>query len=309
MTACGTGRMIRRGLIATRYPLSSIILFLILPNLVLAGPETDHVPALQVHEEVWAIPASPVPILAYLIRPIGGGPFPLVVMNHGVSLDAKERSYFPVIEFRDAALWFARQGYVVVAPVRPGYGATAIEIPERGLFGLFFSGVGKCSDAEFREAGLAVASIDKWIIDYMSTQSFIKRDVIIVGQSGGGWGSIALGSQNPESVRAIIGFAAGRGGHLNGKPNNNCAPDQLVDAVAEFGRTARVPMLWIYTHNDSYFGPDLSKRMVEAFRAAGGNVEYHLLSDFGGDGHFLIDSAEAVQLWAPLVSEFLAKHR
>jgi dienelactone hydrolase len=301
-----------RGLIATRYPLSSIILSLILPNLVLAEPETDHVPAPQFHEEVWAIPASPVPMLAYLIRPIGGGggPFPLVVMNHGVSLDAKARSYFPVIEFRDAALWFARQGYVVVAPVRPGYGATAIEIPERGLFGLFFSGVGKCSDAEFREAGLAVASIDKWIIDYMSTQSFIKRDdVIIVGQSGGGWGSIALGSQNPESVRAIIGFAAGRGGHLNGKPNNNCAPDQLVDAVAEFGRTARVPMLWIYTHNDSYFGPDLSKRMVEAFRAAGGNVEYHLLSDFGGDGHFLIDSAEAVQLWAPLVSEFLAKHR
>jgi pimeloyl-ACP methyl ester carboxylesterase len=250
-------------------------------------------------------------MLAYLIRPVGGGggPFPLVVMNHGVSLDTMQRSYFPAIEFRDAALWFARQGYVVIAPVRPGYGATAIEIPERGLFGLFFSGVGKCSDAEFREAGLAVASIDKWIIDYMSTQSFIKRnEVIIIGQSGGGWGSIALGSQNPESVRAIIGFAAGRGGHFNGKPNNNCAPDRLVDAVAEFGRTARVPMLWIYTRNDSYFGPDLSKRMAEAFRAAGGNVEYHLLSDFGGDGHFLIDSADAVQLWAPIVSEFLAKH-
>ena len=39
-----------RGLIATRYPLSSIILSLILTNLVLAGPETDHVPAPQVHE-------------------------------------------------------------------------------------------------------------------------------------------------------------------------------------------------------------------------------------------------------------------
>src|SRR3984885_13949713 len=169
----------------------------------------------QVHEEMWAIPSSPVPMLAYLIRPIGGGPFPLVVMNHGVSLDATGRSYFPVIEFRDPALWFARQGYVVVAPVRPGYGATAIEIPERGLFGVFFSSVGKCSDAEFREAGLAVASIDKWVIDYMSTQSFIKRnEIIIVGQSGGGWGAIALGSQNPEPVRAIIGFAAGRGGRL-----------------------------------------------------------------------------------------------
>jgi hypothetical protein len=48
--------------------------------------------------------------------------------------------------------------------------------------------------------------------------------------------------------------------------------------------------------------------MVEAFQAAGGNVEYRLLSDFGANGHFLIDSADAIQLWAPLVSEFLAKH-
>jgi len=311
MMICGTSRVILRGLMAIRCTLSSMIMALILPNPVMAGPASEQSTAPQVHEEMWAIPSSPVPMLAYLVRPVGGGggPFPLVVMNHGVSLDATARSYFPPIEFRDAALWFARHGYVVIAPVRPGYGATAIEIPERGLFGLFFSGVGKCSDAEFREAGLAVASIDKWIIEYMSTQSFIKRnEVIIVGQSGGGWGSIALASQNPESVRAIIGFAAGRGGHLNGKPNNNCAPDQLVDAVAEFGRTARVPMLWIYSHNDSYFGPDLSKRMAEAFRGAGGNVEYHLLSDFGEDGHFLIDSAEAVQLWAPIVSEFLAKH-
>jgi dienelactone hydrolase len=271
--------------------------------------QADPSIAPQVREEMWAIPSSPVPMLAYVIRPIAGGPFPLAVMNHGISLDATERSYFPIIEFRDAALWFVRQGYVVVAPLRPGYGPTAIEIPERGLFGVFFSGVGKCSDAEFREAGLAVASIDKWVIDYMSTQSFIKHnDVIVVGQSGGGWGAIALGSQNPEPVRAIIGFAAGRGGRLNGIPNNNCAPDQLVDAVAEFGSTARVPMLWIYTSNDSYFGPDLSKRMAEAFRATGGNVEYHLLPDFGEDGHFFINSADAVQIWAPIVSEFLARH-
>jgi pimeloyl-ACP methyl ester carboxylesterase len=231
-------------------------------------------------------------------------------MNHGVALDAKERSFFPVIEFRDAALWFARQGYVVVAPVRPGYGATAIEIPERGLFGLFFSGVGNCSDANFRDAGLAIASIDRWVMEYMSLQPFIKRDeVVVVGQSGGGWGAIALASQNPTSVRAIIGFAAGRGGHLNGKPNTNCAPDNLVEAAAQFGQTARIPMLWIYTHNDSYFGPELTRRLAAAFQGAGGNVEYRLLPDFGGDGHFMIDSADAIQLWAPLVSEFLKSHR
>src|SRR6202051_2956498 len=126
--------ILRRGLIATEYCLSNIIMSLILPNLVTAGPASEQPTVPQVHEEVWAIPSSPVPMLAYLIRPIGAGPFPLVVMNHGVSLDAMARSYFPVIEFRDAALWFVRQGYVVVAPVRPGYRVTAIELPERGLF-------------------------------------------------------------------------------------------------------------------------------------------------------------------------------
>jgi dienelactone hydrolase len=285
-----------------------ITLILLLPPAAIAET-TQDTSAPQLREEIWAIPSA-IPMLAYMVRPSGAGPFPLLVMNHGVSLDPKERSYFPVIEFRDAAIWFARQGYVVVAPVRPGYGATAIEIPERGLFGLFFSGVGNCLDANFRDAGLAIASINKWVMEYMSVQPFIKRDeVVVVGQSGGGWGAIALASQNPASVRAIIGFAAGRGGHLNGKPNNNCAPDNLVEAVAQFGRTARIPMLWIYTHNDSYFGPELTKRLATAFQAAGGNVEYHLLPDFGEDGHFMIDSADAVQLWAPLVSEFLKNHR
>jgi len=283
-----------------------IALILLLPHAAEAG-ENPSAPDLR--EQIWAIPSA-VPMLAYVVRPVGEGPFPLLVINHGVALDAKERSYFPVIEFRDAALWFARQGYVVVAPVRPGYGGTAIEIPERGLFGLFFSGVGNCSDANFRDAGLAIASINKWVIEYMSVQPFIKRDeVVVVGQSGGGWGAIALASQNPTSVRAIIGFAAGRGGHFNGKPNSNCAPDNLVEAAAQFGQTARIPMLWIYTHNDSYFGPELTKRLATAFQAAGGNVEYQLLPDFGADGHFMIDSADAVQLWAPLVSEFLKNHR
>ena len=287
-----------------------IVLVLLLPHAAArAGETAQNAFGPQPREEIWAIPSA-IPMLAYMVRPTGEGPFPLLVMNHGVSLDPKERSYFPVIEFRDAAIWFARQGYVVVAPVRPGYGATAIEIPERGLFGLFFSGVGNCSDANFRDAGLAIASISRWVIEYMSAQPFIKRDeVVVVGQSGGGWGAIALGSQNPPSVRAIIGFAAGRGGHFNGKPNNNCAPDNLVEAAAHFGRTARIPMLWIYTHNDSYFGPELTQRLRTAFQAAGGNVEYHLLPDFGEDGHFMIDSADAVRLWAPLVSEFLKKHR
>jgi hypothetical protein len=108
-------------------------------------------------------------------------------------------------------------------------------------------------------------------------------------------------------VRAIITFAAGRGGRVGGKPNNNCAPDKLVAATGEFGRTARVPMLWIYVENDTFFGPALSKRMHQAYTEAGGSAEYHLLPPFGSDGHFLVDSPDAIPLWAPLVGPFLDK--
>ena len=230
-------------------------------------------------------------------------------MNHGVSLNARERSFFPLVEFRDAAVWFARHGNFEIAPTGSGYGAAALDVRERGLFGLFFSKIGSCDNPNFHDAGLAVAQLDRWIIEYMIDRKMIVPDkTVVVGQSAGGWAAIALSSQNLPSVRAIIAFAAGRGGRVGGKPNNNCAPDRLIEATADFGRVARTPMLWIYIENDTFFGPALSKRMHEAYTAAGGNAEYHLMPPFGSDGHFFIASPDSIALWSPLVSQFLNRH-
>ena len=269
-----------------------------------SGDESASPP--RIEEEMWALP-FPLPVLAYVVRPLGDGPFPLVVMNHGISLDANQRTMFPTVEYRDAAFWFARRGYFVISPVR--YGASSLDAQDRGLYGAVFGHVGSCDNPNFRGPGLAIATLNEWVIENMQKKKQIAPGkAIVVGQSGGGWGSIALASRNPPSVGAIITFAAGRGGRVDGKPNNNCAPDKLVAATGEFGRTARVPMLWIYTENDTYFGPELTKRMHNAFTAAGGDAEYHLLPAFGNDGHFMIDSADGVPLWAPLVSQFLEKH-
>ena len=76
----------------------------------------------------------------------------------------------------------------------------------------------------------------------------------------------------------------------------------------EHGLTRIPGMLWIYLENDTFFGPALSKRMYEAFRAAGGKVEYHLLPPFDDDGHYFVDSPKAMSIWAPIVSKFLAEH-
>jgi len=268
----------------------------------------DQAPTPDIQEEVWAIPVT-LPTIAYVVRPVGNGPFPLAIMNHGVSLNQGERGFFPLVEFRDAAMWFARRGYMVVAPSGAGYGAAALDSPERGLYSVFYSKIGNCDNPNFRDAGLAVALLDKWIIDYMNEQKLIVPDnVVVIGQSAGGWATIALSSQNLPAIRALITFAAGRGGRVGGKPNNNCAPDQLVAATGDFGRTARTPMLWIYVENDTFFGPALSKRMHEAYTSAGGSAVYNLLPPFGSDGHFFVDSADAIPLWAPLVGSFLDRH-
>ena len=84
----------------------------------------------RILEEIWALPL-PLPMFAYVVRPVGDGPFPLAIMNDGVSLKPIDRGFFPLVEFRDAAKWFAKRGYFVVAPVGTGYGAAAIDMPER----------------------------------------------------------------------------------------------------------------------------------------------------------------------------------
>ena len=189
--------------------------------------------------------------------------------------------------------------FVVAAPQRPGHGETG---------GVYLENVGDCREANFIAAGRAGAANIQKTIDYMTTQLFVRRDhVIVLGQSAGGWDALALASENPD-LRAVLNFDGGRGGHFQGRPNNNCRPDQLVDAVRTLGPTDRVPTLLIYAENDTFFGPKLSKSMFEAWTGAGGQGEYHLMPPFDVEGHLLVDYPKAVDIWAPIVKRFLAEH-
>ncbi|CUT12477.1 bll3470 hypothetical protein [Bradyrhizobium sp.] len=45
--------------------------------------------------------------------------------------------------------------------------------------------------------------------------------------------------------------------------------------------------------------------MHDAFTAAGGSAEYHLMPPFGNDGRFFIDSPDTIPMWSPLLEKFL----
>jgi dienelactone hydrolase len=283
----------------------SLFMFIGLTIMPSSVGSADEKSASQIQEEVWSL-LLPMPIIAYFVRPVGTWPFPLVIMYQGISNDGQEGSFFLPVKFRDAAHWFAHQGYAVVAPVGPGSTSGTLDPGDREIYELYFSSVENCDDPYSLRASAARATANKWIIDYMTRQRLTIPDkVIVVGQTAGGWAAIALASLNPPQIRAIINFAVGRGARGDGGPNNNCESKELVEAAREFGRTSRIPMLWIYPSNDTYFGPELSKRVHEAFTSAGGVAEYHLLPPSGSDEHFLIDSPSGIAMWAPLVSHFL----
>jgi homoserine acetyltransferase len=102
-----------------------------------------------------------------------------------------------------------------------------------------------------------------------------------------------------------VNFAGGRAGKNNNIPHNNCAPDRLVAAAGTYGKTANVPSLWLYTSNDQFFAPELSRRMHEAYVASGGRATYQLLPAIGNDGHQLITMKDGVPLWQDKIEAFL----
>jgi dienelactone hydrolase len=256
--------------------------------------------------QAWLVPSQQPGVLmrATLQRPAGEGPYPLAVINHGGTESAELRATFRLPLFAAASEFFLARGYAVLVPLRPGYGETG------GAYLEANSRTRACRDADYRRSGAATADSIAAAVDFMVRQTFVKRGgTIVVGQSAGGWGALALASRNPKTVKAVIAFAPGRGGRINGRPNHNCQPERLAEAAASFGRSARVPALAIYTENDSFFGPSLSRQIVNAYRAGGGRLDDVLLPAFGVDGHALFAARDGVAIWGPVVEAFLKSVR
>jgi len=179
------------------------------------------------------------------------------------------------------------RGFAVLVPERPGHGATG---------GKYLEDQGGCDEADYSRSGRATADEIAAAAGFIRQQAFVRQDgMLIVGHSAGAWGALALASGNPQDISAIIAFAPGRGGHANDISNQVCAPHTLVAAAGEFGRAARVPVTWLVAANDSYFSPEFSKKLVDAFRSGGARVDFRMLAAVGSEGHWLPESEAGVK--------------
>jgi dienelactone hydrolase len=192
-------------------------------------------------------------------RPKGQGPFPLVVISHG---DSAPRG------FEKSSLFFVRKGFVVFLPIR------------------FGNGMGE------RDEGLSqVLAAIKYGKGLPEVDA--KR-IVLVGQSFGGYLTVAAVAMNPPGVVAAINFAGG------GEDGRGWI-SKAMSHYAEWGSTAHVPMLWIYTEDDPYFPPYYSEAFAKTFAKSGGKVDFRLLP--AGKGHNLIRAGG--DIWMPIVDEFL----
>ena len=143
-------------------------------------------------------------LTATIFRPSGNGPFPLIVLSHGNPPNAANRPKIGRYRLIPQIREFLKRDFAVIVPIRRGYGKTG---------GAFAEDYGSCSTPFYYEAGLEAAKDLLAAITYASTLPFVLPDkIILVGQSAGGFASIATASLNPPGVVGIINFSGGRGG-------------------------------------------------------------------------------------------------
>ncbi|MDP3417618.1 S9 family peptidase [Falsiroseomonas sp.] len=276
----------------------------ILLALLLAACATTPDPTLH----TIAVPGTGRSIEARLCRPevggpvnggpVNGGPVPLAIINHGSPGQAAARGGMrPQPCSAEAVRWFLDRGFAVLLPLRRGYGADT---------GTWAEGFGPCASPDYAAAGRQTAQdIAAAVAHGRRLPGIRPQGVLVVGQSAGGWGALALAANRPEGVAAVVNMAGGRGGWAGGQANAVCAAPRLVAAAGEFGRTARLPTLWVYTANDSFFGPHLAAAMHHAFTDAGGKARLQPMPRFGRDGHSLFFGAGGSAVWGPVVEAFL----
>ena len=219
-----------------------------------------------------------------IYKPDGDGPFPVVIINHGKAFgDPKFQS-----RYRPSAVrYFMSRGYVVVVPMRRGFSKST---------GAYIGG-----GCNVESNGVAQAEDVKDVLDYLTTQPYAdKNHMLVAGQSHGGWTTLAFGMVNYPGVKGLVNFAGGL-------KQEGCAgwESTLARAAGNYGENTRVPSLWFYGDNDSYFSVTTHSDMFKRYTAAGAPARLVAFGVFGSDAHAMFGSRDGMRIWQPEMTAFL----
>jgi len=248
---------------------------------------------------------TPRLLYARVCRPEAESPARVAVLNHGTGLTRAILQ--PDACDGETPEWFLRRGYMVVMPIRRGYGATGGR--DSAILAVGPHGMRGCNDLQPAVIALESARDVAAAVDYATALPGARPDdAVVAGGSTGGYTAIAYNSQPHPKVSAVVNVSGGIGGRIGGNIGQVCHADRMVADAGKFGATASTPMLWLYATNDSYFSPDLGRAMHAAYTAAGGKAEFVEPGVLGYDGHALFASGSGgSRLWGPPMERYLAQ--
>lgn len=231
-------------------------------------------------------------IQAYLYKPEGDGPFPVVIYNHG-SRAGRERSSVP---FEYVGRMLTRAGYVVLVPERRGYGKSD------GL--AWGEAVGNDQSkwpARFQEETDDVLAA----IDYLRTVR--SADTSRVGVMGWSFGGIVTMLTVSRST-AFLAAVDQAGGALAW--NGNAHVRRMLIEAAE---KATTPTLFMVAKNDRTTSSITT--LAEVFKTRGVPHRMVIYESFapvgrsipGAPGHAVF-SAQGTRVWESDVVEFLGRY-
>jgi dienelactone hydrolase len=220
-----------------------------------------------------------------LYKPDGDGPFPIVIINHGKAPipPHSQARYRP----SSAARYFLQRGYLVAVPMRQGFSRS--------------SGSYVGAGCNVQDNGLAQAEDVQATLDYLATLPYADRtNILVVGQSHGGWTTLAFGTLNYPGIKGLVNFAGGL-------RQESCAAWEgtLARVAGGFAKGTIVRSLWFYGDNDSFFSPPLFRSMHEAYTANGGKATLIAFGKFRSDAHYLFGSRAGEVIWQGELSNFL----
>jgi dienelactone hydrolase len=220
---------------------------------------------------------------------------PFLVLGHGRAATAEERAAMGRARYTPNSQYFVSLGFVVLVPTRIGYGIAG---------GPDLEDAGACAHKAYEPGFAAAAQQTRAVIDHARRLPYVERDGgLVVGQSFGGTTAITMAATDPGALRAAVNFAGGGGGRPQTHPAQPCRPDLLRAMFQDYGRTARLPTLWLYAANDRYFGPRFPREWFDAFVAAGGQGRFIALPAHGDDGH--PSFTRNPDAWRPAFEAFL----
>jgi len=289
---------------------SALNLFALFTPSAFAQDEPKEAPKLaeDIHETVVKVPVTVTllsgkshtgQMIVTHFRPDGDGPFPIVIFNHGRSAAKDKRAETPRFRSTTIARYWIRRGFAVFVPTRLGYGDAGLD-PDPEYSGPL------CSDRKFNVPLAVMLKHVGATLEFAKSLPWVDaKRVIVAGQSYGGFASIGASAEKLPGVLAAINFAGGAGGRPDTNPGDPCSPEKTAAIAADLGKRTTLPMLWLYSENDKYWGADWPRKWHTAYGQGGGRADMTTFPPVDDDGHKLL--SKGFRLWRPVVDRFMEK--